>query len=151
MTRNYRSISNLALILGVAMLTMVCVSCSDDSDPVSSTPQATGPIDRMEGVYSTNHRWGGASGAWRYNIEMDIRSNGEVYYAGTQITNPTMRGDSLFWSMSDGNATNAAMVFAESSSADFFWRDKGSVNKRCAMGWIQNPGEGPLDFRGLLK
>ena len=153
MKTTFKSTRTMAVVLGLAALSMVCVSCSKDDNPMnsSSAPQGSAIASKMQGSYVTNHRWGGATGLWRYSIPMEISSMGDVMYNGKQIVNPVFTDSTLGWSMSDGNSTNALMKFAETSDDPFFWSDKGSVSKRCAMGWIQNPGEGRLDFRGLTQ
>lgn len=147
----FRNTGKLAVILGLSAISMVCVSCSKDDDPMSSNnmPQVSPKVALTYGTYVTNHRWGGASGLWRYSIPMEVTPTGEVYYNGKQIIMPTLSATEISWTMADGNTTNAWMEFAQGSDADFFWRDSVKVDKRCAMGWIQNPGEGKLDFRGL--
>lgn len=153
MNSTLRSTRKLAAVLGLALLAMVCISCSGDDNPVNSNSAPTGnpSFVKFQGNYVTNHRWGGAGGTWVYSIPMEITSMGEVFYNGKQIKNPVFGGNELSWSRADSNATNAWMVVQDSSSASFFWSDKGSVDKRCAMGWIQNAGEGKLDFRGLIQ
>jgi hypothetical protein len=144
-----------ALVLGLAAVSMLCVSCSsdDDKNPVNSggAAQINPAVANTVDSYVTNHRWGGANGLWRYAIPMEVTPHGDVYYNGKLINNPTLGSKEIGWSMADGNATNVWMAFAEGSDADFFWRDSVRVDERCAMGWIQNPGEGKLDFRALAR
>lgn len=134
----------------IAVIALMSVSCSGDKDPVSSGPEM-GPAAAMTGDYTSHYRWGGANGLWRGATPFVVTASGEVTYGSTKIINPTIGTNTISWVMADGNRQNGAIQFQESNDSDYFWRDKGTVNKRNFTGWIQNPGEGKLDFRGLLN
>ena len=145
--------SKLGLIFGLLLLASLnMVACSSDEDNNSPMGPQTNPIAAANaGTYDTHYRWGGASGAWRAPSTVTVNNDGTVFYGTTQIINPTFGPDALSWSLADGNRQNAAVTFQATDNRDYYWRDKGSVSKRNFTGWLQNPGEGKLDFRGLIQ
>ena len=144
-----RTVHMLSLLM-VAMMAFLFVSCGSDDNPTGPKASLT-PAETMAGSYVSNYRWGGASGLWRGSNMLVITSDGKVSYQNKEIINPTITNDQISWLMADGNSQNAQMTYHLSSDDDFFWRDKGGVNERNFTGWIQNPGEGKLDFRALIQ
>lgn len=140
----------IPLTLAVTGL-IAAVGCSKESNPVSSDSKVVAEAADIAGTYNTNYRWGGANGLWRGPSTLTVTKQGEVTYGTTQIIKPIFGEDLISWTMADGNSTNAAIHFEDESSSDYFWRDKGGVKDLNFTGWIQNPGEGKLDFRGLIK
>jgi len=144
--------SKLGLIFGLLMLaSMNMIACSENGDDNPMAPSLNPVAAANAGQYDTHYRWGGASGAWRGPSTLTVSPDGTVFYGSTEIINPTFGPDALSWSLADGNKQNAAVTFQASDNRDYYWRDKGSVSKRNFTGWLQNPGEGKLDFRGLIK
>jgi len=151
MQKTIRYTKPLLIAVALAVMALMCVSCSSDDDNPTAPQSLTPALDSKVGVYTTHYRWGGANGAWRGQSTFEVKATGEVYYGSTQIVMPTIADSTITWSVADGNSRNGGITFQESSTSDFFWRDKGGVTKRNFTGWIQNPGEGPLDFRGLIQ
>jgi len=132
---------------------IAAIGCSKDSDsnPVSPASNIIPEAAENAGSYSTNYRWGGANGLWRGPSTLSVTNEGVVTYGTTAIIKPVFENDKITWTMADGNKTNASIKFESESNSDYFWRDHGGVKDRNFTGFIQNPGEGPLDFRGLKK
>jgi len=147
MLQNLKSLSSLTKVLVLAIVALMAVSCSKDDNPVA--PKDDG--HPFTGSYISNYRWGGASGLWRGSAYLEISKKGEVTYGGTLIKKPVFTESTLVWTIADGNKQNASMKFAPHHDSDFYWRDKGGgVDDENFTGSIQNPGEGPLDFRALI-
>lgn len=146
MLKKLNSLSNLTKVLVIAVVALMAVSCSKDDNPMA--PKDDG--NKFAGSYISNYRWGGASGLWRGNTPLGITKKGEVTYGTTKIVKPSFTDSTLSWSMADGNKQNAGMTFSQHNNSDFYYRDKGSVEVKNFTGFIQNPGEGPLDFRAVL-
>jgi hypothetical protein len=151
MKRSTKSISSLLIVALLGLMSMNMVACSNnDSNSNAMGPQPN-PVQAISGVYESNYRWGGASGSWHGPVTLTINVDGTVYYGMTQIVNPTFGPNTLSWLIADGNKNQAAVVFTDSDDNSYFWADKGTVNERNFTGWVQNPGEGKLDYRGLIK
>lgn len=147
MLQRVKTLSNLTKVLVLAIAALMTVSCSKDDNPMA--PKNDG--NPFAGSYISNYRWGGASGLWRGATPLEITKKGEVTYGGTLIKKPVFTEYTLVWTIADGNRQNASMKFAPRHDSDFYWRDKGgSVDDENFTGSIQNPGEGPLDFRALI-
>lgn len=144
--------SKLGLMFGLLLITsMSMVACSNDDSSSPAGPQLNPAATAVSGEYTSQYRWGGQNGAWRGQSSLTVLPDGSVVYGKTQIINPTFGEDALSWSRSDGNAQSASVTFQDSDNRAYYWQDKGSVSKRNFTGWLQNPGEGKLDFRGLIQ
>jgi hypothetical protein len=101
-------------------------------------------------TYATAEKFGGASGTWSSRADLRITSDRRVYAGDTEIMNPQVGESSVSWSMADGNSTNASFQLLIESESDYFWGDVGVAGK-LFQGWIQYPGQGKLDYRGLAR
>ena len=152
MKRSVKSISSLLIIALLGLMSMNMVACSSsDSNNNAMGPQTNPQAQALAGVYESNYRWGGQSGAWRGPVTLTINVDGSVYYGSTEIINPIFAPKSLSWTIADGNKNQASVTFQDSDNRAYYWSDKGSVSKQNFTGWLQNPGEGKLDYRGLIK
>ncbi|MCB0785371.1 MAG: hypothetical protein KDC02_14335 [Flavobacteriales bacterium] len=99
---------------------------------VSSIRVVQGP-QLLSFLFSAYTRWGGNSGRWERSQDLRITSAGEFHWGNTRLHAVRVDPDMTFhWSMEDGNATNGCVRFVEDRLS----------------GWVQHPGEGPLDFQG---
>jgi len=122
-----------AAAVGFALL----LGCSDTTAP-----------DSWSGSYTTAVKWGGASGTWSNFGILTITFTTVVTFNGTQIISPTWKADTLSWTTAAGNAGNAKITFMSSSSESYYW--DAPVEGRLFQGAYQNPGEGWVDFRGIV-
>ncbi len=118
-------------------------------DKSSMGPEPEPQSYAWAGTYATAQKWGGASGTWHASGNLEITADKRVLLGATEIVNPTVGDASVSWSMADGNHTNAAFELMESSTSAYFWGENGAAGM-LFQGWIQNPGEGKLDYRGHL-
>ncbi len=137
--RTTRSASSAAAL---ALAIALCAACSKGTD---STPAPA--AFEYAGTYETEYRPGG--GAWSVSDDLRVTAAGEVYWGATQILNPTVGTDTVSWSMADGNGSEAAVEFADSSTSELYWGAGGHTG-RLLEGTIQSPGEGGCDWRGVL-
>lgn len=143
----------LRSILGITLLALLvsltaCDSTgpSDDSDPEG--------VERWEGTYAAQARFGGSNGTWGNGgtDRLIVSSSGQVTIDGALILNPSYDPSTnrLEWAIADDNPTSGGVTFFETSSdPDFADIGNGTVGQSFS-GFIQNPGEGPLDYRGIL-
>jgi hypothetical protein len=135
-----RNIAGLAIAFAAATISGACDSLTGpDAEPY-----------RWEGTYATAEKFGGASGIWRPTADVVITADRSIQVNGKEIVNPEIGVSSISWSMADGNATNASIQMLTESSSDYFWGDMGVAGK-VFQGWIQYPGQGRLDYRGLAR
>ncbi len=149
MKRTSKSNRLMALLIAAVMTTGV-IGCSSSKSDNAMGPQTNPQAQAIAGTYVSQYRWGGANGLWRGPADLAVQADGKVFYGTTEIMNPQIGDHSLAWSTADGNANSASVTFQESDNRDYYWRDK-SANTMNFTGWLQNPGEGKLDFRGLSK
>jgi hypothetical protein len=93
------------------------------------------------------YRW-----AASYNAAsvLEITADRRVLLGNNYIINPQVGESTITWSMADGNGTNASIQLLVESSSTYFWGDVGVAGK-LYQGWIQYPGDGKLDYRGLAR
>lgn len=151
MKRSLKSISSLLMVAFLGLTSMGMVACSSSDDNNAMGPQTNAAARAVAGVYESNYRWGGQSGLWRGPVTLTINGDGTVFYGSTEIINPTFGPDALSWSLADGNRNQAAVTFQASDNRAYYWSDKGNVTEKNFTGWLQNPGEGKLDYRGLIQ
>jgi hypothetical protein len=132
-----------------------------------------GTAPYMVGTYTTGTKWGGWSGTWNPGSDLRITPAGEIFKGGIRIANPTMVGGktpglyhswtascaschgpgyprpSVSWTIAGGNDSNAAVTFTEGSANEYYW--PGGQGGWLYEGWIQYPGEGAVDYRGLKQ
>ena len=142
--------NRLMALLTAAVLTTGMIGCSSGDTDSPTGPQVNPQANAIAGTYTAEYRWGGASGLWRAPADLVVQADGKVFYRGTEIMKPQFGTSTLAWSMADGNPHNAGVTFQDSDNRDYYWRDK-AASRRNFTGWLQNPGEGKLDFRGLSK
>lgn len=138
-------------LLGMALLLFVACDSTDSAD--SDDPQPQG-VERWEGAYAAQARFGGANGTWGNggSSRLIVSSDGQVTISGSLILEPTYDPETnrFEWDMADDNATSGGITFFETSSdPDFADIGTGTVGQSFS-GFIQNPGDGPLDYRGIL-
>ncbi len=124
------------------------------SDPV--TPDPTPPIVRWAGSYTGQARFGAANGTWGNGgtYPLVVSMSGQVTVSGTPLIDAVYDDASatLSWTISAGNATNGEAVFHESLTSDYFFRDLANATAGQGLtGFIQRPGDGRLDYRGVLR
>ncbi len=125
----------LAATAGLLLL----IGCSDE--PTAPHPWA--------GTYATATKFGGVGGTWSAFGDLVLASSTDLQLYGVQIVNPTWQADTLSWTMADGNAGNAKIAFKTSSSDTYYW--DAAVQGKLFEGAYQKPGEGWVDFRGVVE
>jgi hypothetical protein len=116
----------------------------------SPTDTETADQYRWAASYNAATKWGGVNGAWRSASTLEITADRRVLLGNNYIINPQVGESTISWSMADGNGTNASIQLLVESSSTYFWGDVGVAGK-LYQGWIQYPGEGKLDYRGLAR
>jgi len=141
-------------ILGITLLALLvsltaCDSTvsSDDADPVG--------VERWEGSYTAQARFGGGGGTWGNGgtDRLIVSSSGQVTIDGALILNPSYDPSTnrFEWAIADDNPTSGGITFFETSTdPDFADIGNGTVGQSFS-GFIRKPGEGPLDYRGILN
>jgi hypothetical protein len=127
--------------LGVLAATaglMLLLGCSDTTAPQS-----------WAGSYVSATKFGGASGTWNAAGVLVVGSSTDIQWNAVAIVNPTWQADTLSWAIADGNAGNAKIAFKTSSSDAYYW--DAPVQGKLFEGAYQNPGEGWVDFRGIVQ
>ena len=127
----------LGALATAAALTLLS-GCSDSTEPAHS----------WTGTYSIATKFGGETGTWSDAGHLTLTWPTGVELNATQILNPTWQADTLSWTIADGNAGNARIAFKSSSSATYYW--DAPVEGKLFEGAYQNPGEGWVDFRGIV-
>jgi hypothetical protein len=145
----YSAITARRLVL--LLSTVVLAACG--SDPAA--PDGP-PIARWAGSFTGQSRFGAANGTWGNggSYPLVITSTGDITVSGVPLKDPTYDDDAarLRWTMSAGNANNGEVTFHSSLTSDFFFRDLPSATAgRGFTGYIQRPGEGRLDYRGVER
>lgn len=130
--------SGLGMMIAAAGFALV-IGCGDDT--TAPNPWA--------GTYTTAVKWGGAGGVWNASSDLVVTSATDVRFNAVAIVNPTWVGNALSWTIADGNAGNANITFKTSSSNTYYWASP--VEGKLFEGSYQNPGEGPVDFRGIVE
>lgn len=147
--------SPLRRLRAVALLLLPLVSaCSDSAAPTEPAPTLP-PIASWAGSYSGEARFGAANGTWGNGgtYRLVVTAEGSVLVAGNPLRSHTFDAGTrtLRWTIADGNPTNGEVVFHTTLTSDFFFRDQpNGTGGRGFTGYIQRPGEGRLDYRGLL-
>jgi hypothetical protein len=100
------------------------------------------------GTYSIATKFGGVTGTWSDAGDLTLTSGTDIQLNAASIINPTWQADTLSWTMADGNAGNAKIAFKASSSDTYYWDSP--VQGKLFEGAYQNPGEGWVDFRGIV-
>ena len=142
----------LRSILGITLLALiVALTACDSTDSSEDDPDG---VNRWEGAYTAQARFGGANGRWGNGgtNRLIVSSSGQVTIDGALILNPSYDPSiSRFeWNRANDNPTSGGITFFErSSDPDFADIGNGTVGQSFS-GFIQNPGDGPLDYRGLL-
>jgi hypothetical protein len=133
------------------LTTSVLAACGSDA----AAPTAP-PIARWAGSYTGQSRFGAASGTWGNGgtYPLIVTSTGDVTVSGVPLKDHTYDEGAftLRWTLSAGNATNGEVTFHNSLTSDFFFRDLTNASAGQGFtGYIQRPGEGRLDYRGVLR
>jgi hypothetical protein len=105
---------------------------------------------RWQATYATAEKWGGLFGVWYPKSDIVITADRRVIVGSTEIVNSLVGETTISWSMADGNSTNASLQLLAESSSNYFWGNAGAAGK-LFQGWIQYPGQGKLDYRGLAR
>lgn len=139
--------------VALLLTTLLLTACG--SDPVAPEPE-TPPIARWAGSYTGQSRFGAANGTWGNGgtYRLVVSSAGQVTISGALLQNADYDHNTsmLSWRRADGNATNGEVTFRESYTSDFFFRDLANATAgRNFTGFIQQAGDGPLDYRGVLQ
>ncbi len=134
-------------------LLALCVGACGDDDAGPVEPAAPA-VSRWIGTYTGEARFGAANGTWGNGgtFRLAVAPTGVVTVAGTELRALTYDSVAavLRWQIADGNTTNGEVTFHSTLTSDFFFRDQpGGTGGRGFTGWIQRPGEGRLDYRGL--
>ncbi len=137
-----RTISIGLGVLTAGAIAVLLAGCGDD--------ETTAPENPWTGTYTSATKFGGATGTWVAFQDMEVTPTGEVVLGGVTIKNPTFTGNSLSWAIADGNAGDANVTFKTSSESSYYWENP-PVGGKLFEGSYQNPGEGPLDFRGIVQ
>jgi hypothetical protein len=124
----FAATAGLALVMG----------CSDSTAPYS-----------WSGSYTLAVKFGGASGSWSGYGTLTVTSAADIQMNGVAIISPTWQADTLSWTIAAGNAGNATITFMTSSSDGYYWDVP--VQGKLFQGAYQNPGEGWVDFRGIVN
>jgi len=148
-TMLYLNRSPYLLLLGLALLVSLTACDSVESDD----PQPQG-VAQWEGAYTGQARFGGSNGRWGNGgtYRLIVSANGQVTINGSLIQNSAYdpETNSFEWAIADDNATSGGITFSETSShPDFADIGTGTVGQSFT-GFIRKPGEGPLDYRGIL-
>lgn len=143
------SVRSSLLVFGLTLFVSLTACDSTDSD--DSPPQG---VEQWEGSYTGQARFGGSGGRWGNGgtYRLIVSANGQVTIRGGLIRNPAYDPETnrFEWNMEDDNATSGGITFFETSSdPDFSDIGNGTVGQSFS-GFIRNPGEGPLDYRGVL-
>lgn len=143
----------LHALLGLALL--LSLSACDGVDLDDDTGMNPPGVEQWAGSYTGQARFGGANGRWGNGgtRPLVVSANGQVTVRGGLIINPTFDAATnvLTWQIADGNATNGSITFSETSSSPTFADiGTGTVGQNF-RGSIQDPGDGPLDYRGVLQ
>lgn len=129
----------------VALAVTLVAACGDDDATMPETYA-------WAGTYAAQTRFGGCTGTWGSGRDgshtLVVTASREVVRSGTMIVNPTVGDSSISWSMADGNGTNAEIQFSAASTNECNWGTGGATGP-LFEGFIQFPGEGPLDYRGV--
>ncbi|MCP4571148.1 MAG: hypothetical protein GY838_02225 [bacterium] len=141
---------NIALLL-ILVFIALCAGCSDDDCPTCPDTGPTGPLADWIGEYDTATKWGGEFGVWQASSDLIVAEGGYIIYGTALILNPTIDGDNVSWTTTDGNAHNVNITFVTSQTSDYYWGDQGGgASGKLFTGTRQSGGDGPLDFRGLV-
>lgn len=124
------------------------VTATTDGPPVLSKSEIP-CLFLFAGQYATGVKYGGASGQWQNSGPLYITSSGIVILGSMRINGASFVGNTLSWPMG-GNQSAASLTFKLSSDANYFW-PQGPQTIPLFEGWLQSPGSGPVDFRGLLQ
>ena len=131
-----------------------------DSSPIHNNMQPQGtityvpqgpftPQHEYTGIYTCAVKWGGTAGVWHNFSDFELTGDGTVKLGGTVIKNPLVTADKVSWSF-EGNNNAASFTFKKGSSTTYFWPE-GAQTKKLFEGWYQDPGSGPVDYRGIIK
>lgn len=145
--------SNSRRRFAILLATVVAAACA--SDPAAPEPQTSG-IARWAGDYTGQSRFGATNGTWGNGgtYALVVSSSGEVSVNGSVLKDSEYDDGAarLRWTIAAGNATNGEVTFHGSLTSDFFFRDlPNATASRGFTGYIQRPGEGRLDYRGVLR
>lgn len=141
-------------ILGITLLALLVSLTACDSAGSSDDAGPEG-VERWEGSYTAQARFGGGGGTWGNGgtDRLIVSSSGQVTIDGALILNPSYDPSTnrFEWAAADDNPTSGGITFFETSSdPDFADIGNGTVGQSFS-GFIRNPGEGPLDYRGILN
>jgi hypothetical protein len=141
------STRNLKQIAGALAAAAALVACSE---PLSPAGEQVGDAYLWTATYATAEKFGGASGTWSTRSDVRITADRRVFSGTTEIINPLVGESSVSWLIADGNKTNASFQLLIESTNSYFWGNVGVAGK-LFQGWIQYPGQGKLDYRGLAR
>ena len=106
-------------------------------------------LSNWDGNYSTQIRWGGVQGTWHSGSDLYVSPTGEVRYGQTVIRDVSLTTEKkLEWKVGGGNPQSASITFSFGCSDRFYFNKPQPSSVGCFVGTLQNPGEGPIDFRG---
>ncbi|SHI58674.1 Propeptide_C25 [Desulfatibacillum alkenivorans DSM 16219] len=100
------------------------------------------------GQYTCGTKYGGTTGTWHDASNLEIKSDGDITYAGKTLVKPLIEANRIAWCIEDGNDSEGAIELMLGSDSRYFWPE-GDQTCRLFQGWIRDKGpSGPLDFRG---
>lgn len=142
------SVRRSFLVFAAVLLIAAC-----GSDPAA--PEAPA-IARWAGAYTGQSRFGAANGTWGNGgtYPLVVNATGDVTVSGIALKDVEYDDTAarLRWTIAAGNATNGEVTFHTTLTSDFFFRDMTNATAgRGFTGYIQRPGEGRLDYRGVLR
>jgi hypothetical protein len=143
--RTGRNLTRLVAALAAATTLAAC-----EDSPTGPEGEQTGEPYRWAATYAAAEKFGGAAGTWRATTDVMVTADRRVMVGNTEIVNPQIGESTISWSMQDGNRTNASLQLLTESTSDYFWGNVGVAGK-LFQGWIQYPGQGKLDYRGLAR
>ena len=134
------------------LLSLLVLAACDSAGPEVETPDT---VAVWAGSYTGQSRYGSTSGTWGNGgtFPLVVSASGQVTVSGGLITGTYDAATSTYtWTRADGNATNGTVTFRETYTSDKYFRDlANSTAGQSFTGSIQRAGEGPLDYRGVLR
>jgi hypothetical protein len=124
----------IGLLLSVA-LGMAAFGCSD-----------TAGVEAWAGTYQTAMKFNGPDDVWQASSDLVIAPDSSVSLGGIRLMGAVFANDTLAWEVAGGNSSTGLVVFKDSDERGYYWI---APVGPCFTGWIQYPGDDPLDFRGL--
>lgn len=102
------------------------------------------------GTYSTNLKYGGATGHWQEPGRLYMSRTGAVIYNDQLIRKAKIVGNTVAWNATDGNSSSAEITFMLNGSETYYWPE-GVQSNYVFQGWLQSGADGKVDFRGTIN